>query len=135
MPQNTGGVPPAPKQEVSFKSESVRAAKLGSCTRRNTVSEQSNKPVKEFRVSGGISAAVWRNTATVDGRPVVRHSVKFQKRYRDKKKGEWADSLYFHPRDLPLLRLVIDRAFAYVSTAQGSAEDADDPAAHIDSNP
>ena len=99
------------------------------------MSEQSNKPVKEFRVSGGISAAVWRNTATVDGRPVVRHSVKFQKRYRDKKTGEWADSQYYYPKDLPLLLLAIEDAFRYVATGNGSGEDAGEPGTSFDSNP
>ena len=67
-------------------------------------------PEKEFR-AGTISAAIWRNETEQDGRTVVQHSVRINKRYRDPKTGDWRDSDYFFANDLPRLKLVVDKAY------------------------
>ena len=78
------------------------------------MTQQNNQPTKEFR-AGAISASVWRNEEPQqDGSVRVRHSVKIQKRYRDKD-GAWQDSDYFFPEDLPKLELVVRKAFEYIS--------------------
>ena len=75
---------------------------------------QNIQPAKEFR-AGAISASVWTNEdPQQDGSVRVRHSVKIQKRYRDKD-GAWQDSDYFFPEDLPKLELVVRKAFEFIS--------------------
>ena len=74
---------------------------------------EKSQPDKEFR-AGTISAAIWRNEVEKEGRTVVQHSVRVQKRYRDQS-GEWKTTTYFFPADLPKLRLVVEKAFEYVS--------------------
>ena len=78
-----------------------------------------NQPDKEFR-AGTVTAAIWRNEVEKDGRTVVQHTVRVQKRYRDAS-GEWKTTEYFFPNDLPKLRLVVEKAFEHVSL-KGSEE-------------
>jgi len=59
------------------------------------------------------------------------HSVKFQKRYR-KASGEWADTMYYFPSDLALLRLVLDDAFRYVSDVKESGTEDAEPSTPFD---
>ena len=70
-------------------------------------------PEKEFR-AGAVSAAIWRNETEQDGRTVVQHSVRTNKRYRDPQTGEWRDSDYYFANDLPRLKLVVDKAYEYI---------------------
>lgn len=76
--------------------------------------QTTQQPVKVFR-AGAISAAIWRNEVEQDGRTVVRHSVRPQKRYRDKDTGEWHDTDYYFPEDLPKLELVTRKAYEYIT--------------------
>ena len=89
------------------------------------MTQQENKPIKEFRAGSGISASIWRNEeAQEDGTTRVRHSVKFQKRYCDKN-GQWQDSDYYFPDDLPKLQLVVQKAFEFISLKESKeAEEA-----------
>jgi hypothetical protein len=70
-------------------------------------------PVREFR-AGTISAAVWSNTETRDGKSIPQHSIRVQKRYRDERTGEWKTTSYFRPDDMPRLALVAQKVFEYV---------------------
>ena len=82
------------------------------------MTQQNNQPTKEFRAgasNASISASVWRNEEPQqDGNVRVRHSVKIQKRYRDKD-GTWKDSDYFFPEDLPKVELVIRKCYEFIS--------------------
>ena len=78
------------------------------------MSEQGQAPIKEFR-AGSIRAAIWKNETEVEGRTVVQHSVRIEKRFFDKKTGEWRASDYFFANDLPRLCLVTEKAFEYVA--------------------
>lgn len=78
------------------------------------MSTQPNQPVKTFR-SGGISASVWRNDVVQNGQTVVNHSVTLQKRYRDRRTGEWRDSGTFFMSDLPRVQLVMRKAYEYLA--------------------
>ena len=81
------------------------------------MANQGNAPVKELR-AGGIKASVWKNEqVNEEGRTVVQHSVKIQRSYRDKN-GEWKQSEYFYPADLPKLVLVAQKAFEFVSLSE-----------------
>jgi hypothetical protein len=90
------------------------------------MSEQGNKPVKVFRVKGGISASVWLNTTSVDGRTITTHSVTVQRRYR-KQNGDWATSQSYHANDIPRVQLALQDAYRFISTVEGKGEEAEDP--------
>ena len=78
------------------------------------MTQQNNQPVKTFQ-SGPISTSVWRNEdAQQDGTTRVKHSVRFQKRFRNKD-GQWQNSDYYFPEDLPKLQLVVAKAFEFIS--------------------
>lgn len=82
-------------------------------------------PIKEFRVAG-ITSSVWRNDqAQSDGSIRVRYSVKIQKRFR-KKDGEWTNTDYYFPEDLPKLQLVVTKAFEFISLTESSKDDAEE---------
>jgi len=84
-------------------------------------------PAKEFR-AGGVSASIWHNETEQDGRTIVQHSVRINKRYRDPQTGDWRDSDYFFANDLPRLRLVLAKAYEHIvlKTRDGH-ENCDDP--------
>ena len=71
------------------------------------------KPEKLFR-AGTIQASIWRDEHLDNGRVVVRHNVKFQKRYLGRKTQRKRYTTCFLPDDLPRLRLVSERAFEYL---------------------
>ena len=82
--------------------------------------QQGNQPEKSFR-AGSVSAAIWANRAEKDGWVYVRRCVRFQKRFRDKD-GNWVDSDYYFPRDLPNLQLVATKAFEHCALQESSDE-------------
>ena len=73
-----------------------------------------NTPDQVFR-AGTVSAAIWKKETTQDGRNVVQFSVRVQKRYKDADTGEWKNTDYFFPEDLPRLELVAREAYRYVA--------------------
>ena len=75
------------------------------------MSPDSNAPEKRFR-AGSITAAIWANKIQRNGKTVTRHSVRIQKRFRDKQ-GQWQVTDTYFPDDLGKLRLVVDKAMAY----------------------
>jgi len=84
------------------------------------------QPVKEFR-AGTVSAAIWRNERADGERTVVQHTVRIQKRYRDQTTGEWKNSDYLFPNDLPKVALVVNKAYEFISLRE--REDGFDPQA------
>ena len=75
------------------------------------------RPIKEFR-AGGVKLAIWQNTAQQNGRRVIRHTVRIGKRYFDQQRNAWVDSEYFLTNDLPRLRLLVEKAFEYVTLSK-----------------
>jgi len=63
------------------------------------------RPIYEFRASG-VTGAVWGKSSTFDGQLVTQHSIRIEKRYRDERTGEWKNTGYLRPNDLPKLALV-----------------------------
>ncbi len=88
--------------------------------------QQGNQPIKVFR-AGSITASIWRNKKTQDGNIKVRHSVKIQKRFCNKK-GEWQNSDYYFPDDLPKLQLVIAKTFELISLKESQDTEQSVPA-------
>ncbi len=58
-----------------------------------------------------------------NGTTVVRYSIRIQKRFRQDD-GEWKNTDYFFPEELPRLQLVTAKAFEYVSLKE--SEEASD---------
>ena len=78
------------------------------------MNQETRRPVKEFK-AGTIKAAIWEDEREDQGRIVVKHSVKIQKRFFDKNTGDWHDTDYFFPNDLPRLCLVAAKAFEHIA--------------------
>ena len=87
--------------------------------------QKPQQPVKEYK-SGPVSGAIWRNETDRDGRVVVQYSVRVRKRYRDRTTGEWHDSDYLFPDDIPRLQLVLAKCYEYI-VLQESEQDSDLP--------
>lgn len=65
------------------------------------------RPVHEIRI-GLIKACIWQKQT----RPDVRHSISVVRLYRN---GDvWKESARFGRDDLPLVRLVLDRAHTWI---------------------
>jgi len=64
-------------------------------------------PLHEIRI-GLILARIWRKRA----RSGARHTVSVARLYRNG--DSWKESSRFGPDDLPVLRLVLDRAHAWI---------------------
>ena len=82
---------------------------------KQSMQTRNSRPVHQIRI-GMIRAAVWANP-TEQG---VRHSVTFERRYRD---GEvWKSTHSYGRDDLPALAKVADEAHIWISiTASHSA--------------
>jgi len=74
---------------------------------------EDSKPIKTFR-AGNIQASIWRKEVEKDGRTVIRYSVRVQKQYR-KEDGNYENTKYYFPDDLPKLILVAQKAFEFIA--------------------
>ena len=83
---------------------------------------ESQRPSKEFK-SGSLTAAIWRNETVQDGRTVVRHSVKLQKRFLDSKTGEWRDSAYWFEQDLPRVRMLVEQCYEWIALRESDDDE------------
>ena len=86
------------------------------------MTQNTQPPVKTFRV-GTIEAAIWKSESQHDGRTVVRHTTRIQKRYQDKE-NNWQTTSYFFPEDLPKLNLVAEKAYEFVSLRESESVEA-----------
>ena len=88
------------------------------------MTQQTNTaPIKVIR-AGTVSASVWKDEVDKNGTTVVRYSIRVQKRFRQDD-GEWKNTDYFFPEELPKLQMVTAKAFEYV-TLKESEETPDD---------
>ena len=86
---------------------------------------QSKKPLIVFRARG-VSAAVFANPVTVDGKARTFHKVNIVKSYRDGE--EWKETSSLGRDDVPVAITQLQRAWEYIldtEAARGKA-DADD---------
>ena len=81
------------------------------------MAQASLKPVKVFR-SRGVSASIFANHAKSDGRDITYHKVSLQRTYKDG--DEWKTTTSFGRDDLPVARLLLDRAWEFILDAEAS---------------
>lgn len=89
------------------------------------MSQQNNKPIKNFR-AGTIQASVWRTEIQRDSQRFVRYSVRVQRQYR-KDDGNYENTDYFFPEDLPKLALVANEAFKFISLKESTETEESTP--------
>ena len=77
------------------------------------------KPEKKFSC-GLISASIWANTKTVEGKAVKLYSVTIDKAYKE---GEdWKHTNSFNIDDLPKVALVVTEAYKYVRLRENDSQ-------------
>ena len=70
-----------------------------------------NKPEKRFRC-GPVTANIWSEAQTIDGRIVNFYSIKIDKAY--KQNDDWKHTTSFSAEDLPKVALVAHEAYKYI---------------------
>ena len=81
------------------------------------MAQASLKPVKVFR-SRGVSASIFANHAKSDGRDITFHKVSLQRTWKDG--DEWKTTSSFSRDDLPVVRLLLDRAWEFILDAEST---------------
>ncbi len=80
-------------------------------------------PEQKFS-AGAVSASVWANENTVDGKVIKNHSVTFQKRYKDTD-GQWKSSSSLMDRDLPNAMVVLAKAYEFMKLRVSDMQEAE----------
>lgn len=80
------------------------------------------KPIHEFR-SGRVQASIWKNEVEKQNGIQIHYSIRIQKQFKTED-GEYKDTDYFFPDELPDLELVTRKAFEFVRLRERSIEDA-----------
>lgn len=68
-----------------------------------------NKPVKKF-TAGTVSAALWENEVTINGRSTSVMKVSLQKSFKTKD-GTWKTTTSFARNEVPLAMYCLQKAF------------------------
>lgn len=76
-----------------------------------------NLPEKKYK-AGAISATIWKNDGSKDGKPFSYRTISVQRSYKDSS-GEWKHTTQFRPADIPKLTLVLNKAYEYIVTMDG----------------
>ena len=71
------------------------------------------QPEKKF-AAGQISATVWNNKGSKDGKEYEFKTVTVVRNYKDKE-DKWATTNNFRKSDLPKVQLVTRKAYEYVT--------------------
>jgi hypothetical protein len=83
------------------------------------------KPVAKFQ-AGQVSAAIWENEISVNGRQVTVLKATVQRRYKDRD-GEWKSSSSMSRNEIPLAIYTLQKCFEYMIEGQkdenGSVEE------------
>ena len=78
-------------------------------------------PVKKIR-AGSVSAALWGNEATVNGRTVNMLKATIDRRYRDSS-GNWKSSNSFSRNEIPLAIYCLGKAFQAMIEERGDDDE------------
>jgi len=82
------------------------------------------KPVQRF-AAGQVSAAIWKNDISVDGRQVTVLKATVQRRYKDKD-GDWKSSNSMSRNEIPLAIYTLRKCFEYMIEGQKDEDDSND---------
>ena len=74
------------------------------------------KPVAKFR-AGQVSAAIWENEITVNGKKAVMLKASVERRFKDKD-GQWKSSNSFSRNEIPLAVYCLQKSFEHIIEAQ-----------------
>jgi len=74
------------------------------------------QPVAKFK-AGQVSAAVWENEVTTNGRQVTMLKASVQRRYKDKD-GQWKSSYSLSRNEIPLAIYCLQRCFEHIIEGQ-----------------
>lgn len=77
-----------------------------------------NKPVKSYKLRG-VHVSVFANPAEVEGRKAVFHKVTVSRVYKEGTEFKTTSSL--GRDDLPVARLLLDRAWEFILEAEAKA--------------
>ena len=78
-----------------------------------------SKPEKRISC-GAISASIWVDRKTVEGKPVEYHSINISKAYKDGE--EWKHTSAFNTEDLPKVALVATEAYKLIRLNTSDAQ-------------
>ena len=78
------------------------------------------KPVAKFR-AGQVSAAIWENEITVNGKKAVMLKASVERRYKDKD-GQWKSSNSFSRNEIPLAVYCLQKSFEHIIASQQEEE-------------
>ena len=78
------------------------------------------QPVAKFK-AGQVSAAVWENEITTNGRQVTVLKASVQRRYKDK--DGWKSSGSFSRNEIPMAIWCLQKCFEHI--VEGQQEDSD----------
>lgn len=81
-----------------------------------------NKPFKDFR-AGRVQASIWKTEIEKENGIQVRYSIRIQKQFKTED-GQYKDTDYFFPEELPDLALVTRKAYECIRLRERSIEDA-----------
>jgi hypothetical protein len=78
-------------------------------------------PVNKIR-AGSVSAALWENEATVNGRTVTMLKATVERRYKDKD-GNWKSSGSFSRNEIPFAIYALGKAFQAMIEERGDDDE------------
>ncbi len=74
------------------------------------------QPIKKI-MAGAVSCSIWENKRAKDGREFSVASARIERRYRDQD-GNWQSTNSFGKAELPLVALVVTKAFEYLTLSE-----------------
>ena len=80
--------------------------------------QKTAKPIRTIRC-GNVAAFIWRNDTKKKGYTIVRYSIRIQKRFRNQS-GDYENSDYYFPDDLPKLTLAVEEAFRFITLRENT---------------
>ena len=103
-------------KEAGAKTESTSVTHAtGTSEQRSSTGGNGNKPVKKLKAKG-ISVSIFANESESAGKPYYKTTV--QKFYKDGE--EWKMTQSLGRDDLPIVRLLLDRAWQWIIDQEAS---------------
>jgi hypothetical protein len=89
------------------------------------MANERTQPVKKMNI-GALNLAVWRNDVRFgkDGDARVMYSVTMERRYKDQS-GTWQSSGSFRLNDIPKVKLLLEKAYEYLTMEVSDDDDGD----------